>query len=131
MKVYVATSFTEAPLAKTVMEALEIDGHHITHNWTNENASGLQGDELTKYLTRCALADVDGVERCDVLLLLNNPKCRGAYTELGMAIALKKQVIVVWNLVSPNIFFQVPGVSAVDSVGEAMELIQKWSKEAA
>jgi len=131
MKVYVATKFEEATLAKRTMEALEVDGHSITHDWTGENSSGKEGEELRKYLLKCALADLNGVKDCDVLILLNHPHGKGMFTELGMALAFGKKVIVYAPERANNIFFSLPHCTLVQTIGEAIELVQKWSKEAA
>jgi hypothetical protein len=130
MKVYVATKFEQATYAKKTMEALESAGHTITHDWTGENSDGMEDDVLKQYLVRCANSDLNGVKDCDVLLLLNHQHGKGMFTELGMAIAFDKKVVVVDAWKAHNIFFSLPHCTTVQTVGEAIELIQKWHKEA-
>ena len=130
MKIYVATKFEEGPFARKVMESLETAGHTITHDWTVEvqgEVSTLVGEEREKFLVKCAQSDLDGVRHCDVLLLLNHAYGKGMFTELGFAIALMKTVVIVRPKVANNIFFHLPGCHMVETVGEGIDLIQKWT----
>jgi nucleoside 2-deoxyribosyltransferase len=125
MKAYVASKFEEAPLASDVMRELEALGHIITHDWTNENADGLSGGALTTYLRECAERDVKGVVDCDVLVLLNHPHGKGMFTELGIAIARKKRIIVVQRSLSNNIFLFLSECECVSTIDEAIGLVSR------
>lgn len=129
MKIYVASKFEEGPFVKKVMESLESAGHTITHDWTGESSAGKEGDELKQYLLKCATWDLEGVMSCDLLLLLNHPHGKGMFTEMGIALALRKPVIIVKPEVANNIFFHLPECRSVATVGDAIELIQKMNKE--
>lgn len=125
MKAYVATKFEEASLAKSTMRALEALGHTVTHDWTNENADGLSGDALTAYLRGCAERDVKGVVDCDVFVLLNHPNGKGMFTELGIAIALKKRIIVVQRGLSSNIFLFLSECECASTIAEAIDMVNR------
>lgn len=127
MNIYVATKFEEGNSARKVMEQLREQGHHITHDWTNENSEGLQDAELEAYLLKCAKADLKGVEDCDLLLLLNHPHGKGMFTELGFAIALKKDIIVVRPKVAHNIFFHMEKTVMVSTIEEALKLTANYT----
>lgn len=127
MNIYVATKFEDGHFAKKVMAQLKEQGHHITHDWTNENSDGLKGVELEEYLMRCAEADLKGVQDCDLLLLLNHPHGKGMFTELGFAIALNKQVLVVRPKAGHNIFFHMKKTKMVETIEEALKLTSNWT----
>jgi hypothetical protein len=129
LKIYVATKFEQAAYAKKVMEALESAGHSITHDWTGEVSEGKEEDELKQFLLKCASADFEGVRNCDLLLLLNHQHGKGMFTELGMALAFNKKVIVIDGWKANNIFFSLPNCTMVKTVGEAIDLIQTIGKE--
>jgi hypothetical protein len=118
MKIYVATQFANREQAADVMRELRARRHVVTQ----DSDAGLAGVERDRYLTACAKRDFHGVRDCDVFLLLDAPECRGAYTELGMALALEKGVVVV-DGPRRNIFLQIPTVVHCASIGEAMDLI--------
>lgn len=127
MNIYVATKFEDGHFAKKVMAQLREQGHTITHDWTNENSEGLEGEELAAYLLKCANADLKGVQDCDLLLLLNHPHGKGMFTELGFAIALKKQILVVRPKVAHNIFFHMEKTARVETIEEALKLTSNWT----
>lgn len=95
MKVYVAAKWEERERARNFMRSVRLLGHVITHDWTHETDEGLSGAGRHRYLGSCATSDLQAVRDCDVLVLLHNPQCRGAYVELGIALGLAKVVIVV------------------------------------
>ena len=134
MKVYVAGRFTEKPVVQDAMRQLREHGHEITFDWTHHDATGLTGDNLAHYLRSAANADASGVIFCDVLLLLDHPDCRGAYTELGIAIGLQSRILVVGAIESSipgmwqNIFMHLPEVEHVSSVSEAITIIDQMER---
>ena len=70
----------------------------LSWDWTEPYAKGSKSDLLASYLyldcQRRAVEDLHGVEAADVFILLL-PGGPGAHVELGMAIALKKEVYVI------------------------------------
>jgi hypothetical protein len=133
--VYVASKFENTKAVREAYEALKKDNHTITHDWTGENADGLHGAALDLYLRECAERDVAGVANCQGLLLINHELGCGMFTELGIAIALKK-FIVVLDGKHPNkprnIFFNLPDVHHAQSLEQARTLFnvrQMWLDE--
>jgi hypothetical protein len=132
-RVYVATAFKNLEEAKAVMESLSKIGFEITHDWTNESSEGKQGEELEKYLTMCAVHDLQGVETADLVFLVNDPRAKGAFTEFGIALGCRIPVIVAKKNVAQNIFFHVGiqldnEVFVYETVEEAMAHARKFHK---
>jgi nucleoside 2-deoxyribosyltransferase len=104
------------------MGQLQTMGHEITFDWTIHDAAGKTPEELVGYLQTCAEQDATGVVQADLLFLIDHPACKGAYTELGLAAALDKHIIVVGAVNSPvtgmkqNIFMHLPEVIHVADV---------------
>lgn len=87
MKIYIAARFTSKEIAKIVREALTALGHEVTSTW-------LDGDEPTTRET--AEKDFRDIDRADALLFLsmNVDGAKGAYVEVGYALAKGKPVLV-------------------------------------
>jgi superfamily I DNA and RNA helicase len=131
VKVYVASKFENTKAVREAYEALKQDGHTITHDWTGENADGLSGD----YLRSCAEKDVSGVAKGQGFLMLNHERIAGGNTELGIAIALKKFIVVIDGKhpdKPSNIFFNLPDVHHAANIAQARTLFnvhQMWLDE--
>jgi nucleoside 2-deoxyribosyltransferase len=126
LDVYVASKFENTTAVREAHDKLIELGHRVTHDWTYEDASKLTGEEREKYMRLCAHKDLDGVKNCDVLLLINYPKCAGAFTELGIAIALHKHIVVVDAYkegLPHNIFFHLPWVVIAADLEGAVKYI--------
>ena len=128
MDVYVASSFKNQAEVKEVMSQLVSLGHRITFDWTGEDASGLKGSELTRYLTECAMSDMNGVNSADAVIVINHPEMRGALVEMGMAIASGKPIFLVYHNRVSNIFDSLPGVEKCSSIRNAVHSLDKYSK---
>jgi hypothetical protein len=131
MKFYVATKWNRKDEAKRVIAALQERGHEITHDWTEEEDSlGLPDAARAEFYALCAADDVDGVLDADVMLLLHDAAARGAYVELGIALAHGVRVIVVDGLGHPAetcpIFYYLPEVRHVATMDEAI----RWAEAA-
>jgi hypothetical protein len=122
MRIYVASKFENTKAVREAYAALQKDGHTITHDWTGENADGLHGEELELYLRGCAEKDVNGVTDGQGFLLLNHERVAGANTELGIAIAHKKFIVVIDGKhpdKPSNIFFHLPSVHHAKDIEQA------------
>jgi hypothetical protein len=135
MKIYCASKFENTKSVREAYAALQADGHTITHDWTGENADGLHGQALELYLRSCAEKDVRGVSHGQGFLLLHHERVSGALTELGIAIALKKFIVVIDGKhpdKPSNIFFHLPDVHHAQSLEQARTLFnvhQMWLDE--
>jgi hypothetical protein len=131
MRVYVASKFENGSEVRKAQQTLREDGHTITHDWTEENAEGFHGTALELYLRECARKDYDGVLACDAFVLLHYERGAGMFTELGLAIAWRRLVVVIDGK-NPdkvhNIFFHLPDVVHVPSLEEARWVLK--AKEA-
>lgn len=124
MKVYVAGKWNESEHVRVVMNMLKVNGHEITCDWTG-HIHPLKSKEY-------ALEDLEGVKNCDVLLaLMPDPTTfyKGAWIEVGMALALNKKVIIVGEGVS-SVFLGHPNISVyknkdLNEVLSKIELIVK------
>lgn len=123
VKVYVAAKFEDAPMAKETMNLLEKEGFEITHDWTKEF---FEKPEVTdELLSKCAVADADGVIGAHVLVIYPHPQGKGQYTELGITIALNRPVIAIGD--ASNVFLRHPLVMRVDTTAEALKILHMYS----
>lgn len=105
MKVYVATSWANKDEAAAVMGRFRAEGVEVTHDWTRNSDEGLEGKEKAKYLTKCAETDFMAVRDCDLLFLIADDRGRGSQTELGLALAWGKHVVIAKGAAVSNVFF--------------------------
>jgi hypothetical protein len=128
--VYVAGKWSRRGEVKAVMAQLRERGDIITHDWTDEDsmdgASQLARDQ---HFARCAEADMVGVVNADWFILLHDPTCRGAFVELGAALAHGVKVVVVGGqaggadpALSCPIFYWLREVQHVQTVEQALAL---------
>jgi len=86
-KIYVCASFEDALLVQQIEKALREKGFEITSNWTNH----INENEKLAY----AKEDFDGIVQCDILVCWNNGRrSMGKITEIGMALGMRKLVLV-------------------------------------
>lgn len=123
MKIYVASKFENKEQVQLFMSILRNHGHDIVGDWTSHSIEGIPESERESYLCKSALEDYQAVKRCDALLLIDHPNMAGAYTEVGIAIADLKRV-VVFGEGRDNIFFHLPLVFRVNSTSEMLALFK-------
>lgn len=104
-RVYVASAFGNREEVRHAQKQLIEIGYVISHDWTNESSAGKTGQELEDYLDRCGSSDVMGVYDADLVFLAHHTEARGACTELGLAVAWGKPIIVAYFHRHSNIFF--------------------------
>lgn len=90
-KVYLAAKFEEYEQARWLMTQLRERGFTITYDWTPHALTFPPESEHWKQ----AVLDVAGVVDCDYFIQLHHPKSKGALVELGVALALHKNIIVI------------------------------------
>jgi nucleoside 2-deoxyribosyltransferase len=92
MKFYIASSFTNKDLVRSVSDRLEQKGFIHTYDWTkNERAS------TVKDLQHIGQNEKDAITDSTVVIIIL-PGGKGTHVELGIALGLGKRVI----LYSPN-----------------------------
>lgn len=93
MKLYLASSLSNANDARAIAELLKRDGWEITYPWwTHGSVQNLGPNAIAK----AAIAEAAGVRKADVFLGLL-PGARGTHVELGMALALQKPVVLAYS----------------------------------
>ena len=116
VKCYVASKFENKEDVREIMYALIEHGHSITEDWTHSTEENN---------IKAALADKRGVEECDTFIgLFNiNANYKGAYIELGMAIALDKEIIIIGPHADRSTFIHLPGIHKYATIADFVKSI--------
>lgn len=101
MKYYIATALKNAKNHNIVRDGLNKLGHEITYDWTTHGSVKHKGKEV---LREKGNLEQKGIEEANFVVVLL-PGGRGTHTELGMAIALGKKVII-WCSEEDKYFFE-------------------------
>lgn len=115
-KIYVASN--EVTRARKVMGELITAGHSITFDWTLDIEKEGEQDKIGK-----PLKERDAVRECDILVYLWKDNQESARFEAGMAMGLRKPVIVVTD--HKAWFFALPEVVRIDSDDKIIQTIDK------
>lgn len=121
MRVYVAAFFQEKQIVQDLYRELERAGHQITWDWTRSDQGERRGEELKRYFCSEAEKDLNGIERCQALILLPHAGAKGAYVELGFALACGKRIFTLES--NPGVdcvFFHLPEVERCQSLQELL-----------
>ena len=119
MKFYIASRMENKAAASELTEKLKTKGHTVTLDWTrleklkpyeqNSERSAEVADQMVK-----------AVQNADLFVVFLDEGGTGLYTELGVALAMGKQVFVVGDLNKPIFLFH-PLVTRVYSIQELEE----------
>jgi nucleoside 2-deoxyribosyltransferase len=104
MRIYVAGGSTESARCRAFMNRLREAGHIITMDWVEHMEESGAADHLLgeARVVDGAQRDLDGVQTADVVVFLAPAQAsRGMQTELGFALASRKQTIAVGNVHEP------------------------------
>lgn len=93
---YVGSSLNEKTIASKIIKVLTDFGYSITYDWTTHGRL-TSLDELKE----CCDKEINGVANCD-LFFMYFPARFGTHVELGIALALKKKIILVVDRSNPN-----------------------------
>lgn len=107
MIVYVAAPYARREEAIVVMRWLEAKGHVVTSSWLRKQMNMSDA---------AACTDLDDVRRANVFLLLNLETSEGKNVELGYALALGKQIVLVGA--RTNVFHYLECVRVIASVDD-------------
>lgn len=118
MKIYVAARFDNKEEAIEAMHRFWGEGHEISYDWTVH-----EGAEYGAEASRQAMLDLGGVATADVFVLLASENMRGAFIELGVAMALYKRIYVV-NSPGNTIFYSHPLIHHVKSIDEVINKLR-------
>jgi nucleoside 2-deoxyribosyltransferase len=141
MKIYVAGMWNATAMVEIneVQQSLVNTGHTITHDWTHVEGTLEQttfsSEDRDLFRTKCATLDIDGVKSADlVFAIMKNTTYpyRGTFTELGCAMGLDKQIVIVCPgcecACYTNCFFHYPGIKHVTTIEEGLAYINTISK---
>jgi hypothetical protein len=125
--VYFAARYVRLPDLNRYRADLEALGFEVTSRWLTvagrSSAGGLGEDEWR----RLAVVDQEDVLAADTVVCFSEDAGSGGnggrHVELGMALALGKQVVVVGR--REHIFHRLPEVTVVESWPEALSLLAR------
>jgi len=121
LKVYPASN--SRSVTHQAVGALKEAGHEVTHDWSVGPKRTYSDDDAAM-----AVVDINGIVHAQVLLLLWQPGLRAANTELGIAIALHRRIILVGcGDIDENIFYRLPVVVRVLNMEAALEVLDVWA----
>lgn len=135
LRIYVAAKLEEYKQAQLMMAKAKASGHETTYDWTihvglsealkagDPSVEKLKGTPWQGQKLIMAQNDLTGVINAEVLIFLYHANCKGAFVELGAALAYRKPVIVVKEgglTKEDSVFLFLPGVRVVNSVAEAL-----------
>lgn len=134
-KLYVAASSTQLSRAAEFMRLARIAGWTITLDWVEvvrsnggvANPSDVDRDVVAGW----ARADMDAVTAADVVVLLapsDTSPARGAFVELGVALACDKPVLAVADPGCASIFLAL-ATESVASDAEAHAQLARWARD--
>ena len=107
MKIYLASGYHRRGELQHISRELEDKGFHINARWLTQDhtlpearSTEAAGEEIPRVASQFAVDDYEDIKACNVFILFSeraDTRIRrgGSQTELGMAIALGKFVIVI------------------------------------
>ncbi len=126
MKIYLASAWDNAPQVRKYMDQLEKMDHEITMDWTKDYFdadSNSLSERTTQQNVMAARQDFFGVVHCNVFIGIfeDDSKTRGAWTELGIALAKGKHIVMIGKEESmKNIFCWLPSKFKIYDTWEDM-----------
>ena len=91
MKYYIATAITNTAGHNALRDEMTDRGHKLTYDWTSHGSVQSEGRER---IADVCMREIFGVVQADVVIVLL-PGGRGTHVELGLAIGLRKPVLLV------------------------------------
>ena len=120
MKIYVAGKWEERVKIKCLMNELSTLGHTITADWTTH-------ENIPEHLELlCAIHDIYGVKQCELLIAIaeREHSYKGMLCEIGAALALEKDVIIVGHNIDSCIFTKHPLCRKVNSISILLDELE-------
>ena len=114
IKIYIAGKWEERRRIARYARTLIQKGHTITWPWYSKEPKNASASS-------CALKDVEGVRKADTCIFVFDKPLpyKGAYSELGMALALRKRVLIVGKDGDSCVFVHYPTNEHVRNIREA------------
>jgi len=125
LRIYLAAPSSQKALMPQIAAEFEAAGHTITERWW-ERDNFLPYDDPNYHKARNwnnledqAVSDYLGVVNADAVVVINSEVSEGKATEMGIAIALFKPIILIGQR-SRNVFHYMPNVQVVPSIAVAL-----------
>ena len=123
IKVYVAGPWQDRPAVRVVADRLREVGYGVECRWLDHDEIAEDDPKRDDYLREQALHDIQDLLSADAMVYVNSRKSEGKATELGIAIATLKPIIIVGDR-SNNIFLNL-NIPAFPNVDEAIHYMAK------
>ena len=125
MKIYLAGRFEDQFPLREVSYMLIMQKHEIASTWLWSDDSY----ETEKEKASIALKDYRDIIACDILVLYSHlgeplPTRQAHSTELGLALAMGKRVIIV-GVKTDNVFHYLPSIEYCPTWGNLMQLLMQ------
>lgn len=130
MKIYLAGKFEQKEKVRELYERIKEQGYDIHSDWTTHKPISPY-EENIEIAKQYSEEDINGVEICDVFILLTDPiKGTGSHVELGAAIlsAIKfgrPKIYVIGEYNRESMFYFHPLVNRKKTIHEVLEDIKK------
>lgn len=121
-RIYLAAPWVYRVEAREAKQALVNAGLSVVSGWTEREEGNGTYDQDAAFLQHHAKLDADEVQAADTLVILNLTKSEGKASEMGMALAQGKRVVLVGPRTG-NIFYHLPEVEQVDTLDAAIALL--------
>lgn len=127
MKFYVGSGMKNCELVDYYAKLLKENGWEQTYDWVKNVSDDISRDDMIKY----ASLESQGIVDSDVVIILL-PAGRGAHIELGMAMALNKEIFLCsvtneeFNIENTVAFYELSKVTQL--VGNADDNVEKILK---
>ena len=109
-------------ITRAVVTELERRGFTVVRDWTKEDPG--------THRSSIAVEDLYAATHCDVVLLMWTDGMKGAWVEVGAALAVDALVIAVDARREDCIFLDHPGVEHVQHLEDAIALMEKLNGKA-
>ena len=124
MKFYIGSGMKNCELVNYYANLLKENGWEQTYDWVKNVSDDISRDDMIKY----ASLESQGIVNSDVVIILL-PAGRGAHIELGMAMALNKEIFLCsvtneeFNIENTVAFYELSKVTQL--VGNADDNVKK------
>lgn len=118
MKLYVASKWQEWEMVKYIIDILKNRNHEIMADWTNHPKHA--------HNKEYALEAMAGIKECDLLIayMANKHYYKGAWTEIGGALALNIEVYVIGDVT--GVFSEHPLVTKFGSIAQVISFLDTY-----
>lgn len=103
---YLASAFKRKAEMAECRAIMQAAGYNVVARWIDEEAESDDAAPTDDYRMECALTDLQDVAACDVFVCFIGGVGAGHHTELGLALAGGKRIVLIGQ--KNNIFHYLP-----------------------